>query len=55
MILEVYDLECLANVFTYTGYNPSTNEWYQFVICPWRNDYINLYNHLHRDKIVQIG
>ena len=55
MILEVYDLECLSNVFTYTGYCPKTNEWFQYVICPWRNNYNELVMHLKRDKIVQVG
>lgn len=55
MILEVYDLECLSNVFTYTGYCPKEDKWYQFVIAPWKNDYNNLINHLRRDKLIQIG
>lgn len=55
MILEVYDLECLRNVFTYTGYVPKENKYYQFVICPWRNDLIDLQKHLTRDKLVQVG
>lgn len=55
MILEVYDLECLSNLFTYTGYCPKTNEWFQFIICSWKNDYEDLINHLHRDKLLQVG
>lgn len=56
MILEVYDLECLSNVFTYTGYQPKSNKWVQYVICSWRNDYEKLYNHLIKeDKLIQIG
>ena len=55
MILEVYDLECLSNLFTYTGYCPHENKYYQFVICQWRNDSKELWEHLHRDKIIQIG
>ena len=56
MILEVYDLECLSNVFTYTGYQPKSNKWFQYVICSWRNDYEELYNHLIKeDKLIQIG
>jgi len=55
MILEVYDLECLSNLFTYTGYCPKTDEWFQYVICPWRNDYEELINHLHRDKLLMVG
>lgn len=55
MILEVYDLECLSNLFTYTGYCPKINEWFQFVICPWRNDYEDIIKHLKRDKLIMVG
>lgn len=55
MILEVYDLECLRNLFTYTGYCPKEDKYYQFVICKWRNDLEKLYNHLTRDKLIQVG
>lgn len=55
MILEVYDLECLQNLFTYTGYCPKENKYYQFVICNWRNDLKLLYEHLHRDKLIMVG
>lgn len=55
MIAEVYDLECLSNLFTYTGYRPKTNEWFQYVICPWRNDAEELYKHLTSDKFIHIG
>lgn len=55
MILEVYDLECLSNLFTYTGYCPKEDKYYQFVICNWRNEIEELYNHLNRDKIIQVG
>ena len=55
MILEVYDLECLANLFTYTGYCPKEDKYYQFVICSWRNDLKELYNHLTSRKIIMIG
>lgn len=54
-ILEVYDLECLANLFTYTGYRPKTNEWFQFVICPWKNDAEQLFKHLTEDNLFQVG
>jgi hypothetical protein len=43
---EVYDLECLSNVFTYTGFNYKDDIWSQFVICKWRNDYCKLVEHL---------
>lgn len=55
MILEVYDLECLSNLFTYTGYRPKTDTWYQYVICPWRNDAKLLYEHLTEEKFIQCG
>ena len=41
MILEIYDIEVLTNCFTYTGYVPSENKYYQFVIWKHRNDYID--------------
>ena len=54
---EVYDLESLSNLFTYTGYNVQENKWYQFVICGWRNDVEDLYNHLmtNPSKIIMVG
>lgn len=55
MILEVYDLECLRNIFTYTGYCPKENKYYQFVICNWRNDLKELQAHLTRDQLIQVG
>lgn len=55
MVLEVYDLECLSNVFTYTGYRPKEDKWFQFIITHWKNQYNELYNHLTKDKIYQIG
>ena len=55
MILEVYDLECLSNLFTYTGYCPKEDKYYQFVICNWRNEIEELYNHLNRGNIIQVG
>lgn len=55
MILEVYDLESLSNLFTYTGYVPKTDTWYQYVICSWRNDAKELYEHLTRGNFCQCG
>ena len=55
MILEVYDLESLSNLFTYTGYISKTDEWFQYVICPWRNDGKELYEHLTRGDFIQCG
>jgi len=55
MILEVYDLESLSNLFTYTGYRSKTDTWYQYVICPWRNDAKELYEHLTEEKFILCG
>ena len=55
MIIEVYDIETLSNLFTYTGFDAKQKEWYQFVICNWRSEIELLYNHLFRDKICQVG
>ena len=55
MIYEVYDLECLRRIFTYTGFDVHKKEYYQFVISPWRNDYEELYNHLTKRELIQIG
>lgn len=55
MILEVYDIEILSNLFTYTGFNATNKQWYQFVISKWRNDLELLYSHLFRDKIWMVG
>ena len=55
MILEVYDLEALSNLFTYTGYCPKEDKYYQFCICGWRNDIDALMEHLFRDKLLQVG
>ena len=53
--IEVYDLECLINVFTYTGYDVTHKTWYQFVISPWRNDYKELVIHLRQEGMIQVG
>lgn len=55
MILEVYDLESLSNLFTYTGYRSKIDSWYQYVICKWRCDAKILYEHLTKDKFAQCG
>jgi hypothetical protein len=55
MLSEVYDLECLSNLFTYTGYCRQTKTYHQFVIHKLRNDYEALMTHLFRDKLIQIG
>ena len=55
MILEVYDLESLSNLFTYTGYRSKSDTWYQYVICEWRNDAKELYEHLTEEKFALCG
>lgn len=55
MRAEVYDLECLSNLFTYTGFDVQEQKYYQFVIHDDRNDAKALWEHLHRDKLLQIG
>lgn len=55
MISEVYDLEVLSNLFTYTGYCRQTKIYHQFVIHSSRNDYESLIKHLSRDGLIMIG
>lgn len=55
MISEVYDLESLKNLFTYTGYERKTKQYFQFVIWRGQNDYEELISHLFRDKLIMIG
>lgn len=55
MLSEVYDLEVLSNLFTYTGYCRTTKIWHQFVIHYSRNDIQELREHLFRDKLVMTG
>lgn len=55
MISEVYDIEVLSNLFTYTGYVIPEKKFYQFVIHKSRNDLEILVNHLTRGNILQIG
>lgn len=55
MDYEVYDIECLSNLFTYTGYDLNSKEYFQFVIHDSKNNYELLYNHLKGRKLVQIG
>lgn len=55
MTLELYDEESLSNLFTYTGYCPKEDKYYQFCICGWRNDLDALMAHLFRDKLLQVG
>ena len=55
MISEVYDIECLSNFFSYTGYDRASQKIYQFVICPLRNNYNDLMIHLKRPNLYMIG
>lgn len=55
MLSEVYDEECLANCWTYTGYCRTTKTWHQFVIHASRNDFVDFMDHLFRDKLIMIG
>ena len=56
MTTEVYDIETIINLFTYTGYCLQDNTFYQFAIHEDCNDIEKLYNHLKRDKeMMQIG
>lgn len=55
MIYEVYDIESLSNLFTYTGYDLNTKTYTQFVIHESKNDYEKLYNHLKRKDLILIG
>lgn len=49
---EVYDLECMPNLFTYTGYDYKHDRWNVFVISQWRNDCKKLIEHLGNLKIM---
>ena len=55
MLSEVYDIECLCNIFTYTGYCRQTKEYHQFVIHSSRNNLNEFVEHLYRDKLIMIG
>lgn len=56
IITEVYDIETLSNLFTYTGYSIQENKIYQFVIHKSRNEAQELYDHLTRTKkMYQVG
>lgn len=54
-ISEVYDIEVLSNIFTYTGYDRQEKKYYQFVIHSSRNDYEKLIKHLFRGKLIMVG
>jgi hypothetical protein len=46
MDVEVYDIECLAGMFLYCGFNPATGKWVEFEISEYRNDLFALVKHL---------
>lgn len=53
MNFEIYDLETLSNLFTYTGYDCINKTWRQFVISNWRNDLDDLYKWLDYQRTNQ--
>ena len=55
MISEIYDLEVLSNLFTYTGYCRQSKTYIQFVIHKSRNDLIKLVEHLSQKDLIMIG
>ena len=55
MLSEVYDLEVLSNLFTYTGYCRQTKKYHQFVIWDEQNDYEELMKHIFREKLIMVG
>lgn len=55
MYIEVYDVECMRNLFTYTGYCRTQKKWFQFVIHKTRNNLIELIKHLRREGLAMVG
>ena len=47
---EIYDLETLINLFTYTGYDCINKKWRQFVVCSWLNQISELVDWLYTMK-----
>ena len=47
---EIYDLETLINLFTYTGYDCINKKWRQFVVCSWLNQISELVDWLYTIK-----
>ena len=45
---EVYDIETIFNLFTYTSYVVEEDKWYTFVIHQNKNQAKELYKHLTR-------
>lgn len=52
---EIYDIETLNNLFTYTGFDCLTKEYVQFSICEWHNQCDELIYYLLNKKMIQIG
>lgn len=52
---EVLDIECLSNLFTYTGYCRQTKEYSTYVIHKLQNDYIDLIEHLKNKQLILVG
>lgn len=46
MDVEIYDIECLAGMFLYCGFNPTSETWVEFEISEYRNDVFALCKHL---------
>lgn len=55
MLSEVYDIEVLQNLFTYTGFCRQDKKTYQFVIHSSCNQFVEFLEHLFRDDVVMIG
>lgn len=55
MQIEVYDIVCLPNIFTYTAYDYNKHEFYNFCICKWKNELDQLIKHLQRKDYIQVG
>lgn len=55
VLVEVYDLESLSNLFTYTGYCRQEDKYYQFVIHKSLNQYAELMQHIRRGRLVMVG
>lgn len=50
MNVEIYDIECLAGMFLYCGFNPTTGEWYVYEITEYKNDLFALVKHLNDNR-----
>jgi hypothetical protein len=46
MEVEVYDIECLAGMFLYCGFNPTSETWVEYEISEYRNDLFGVVKHL---------